>query len=213
MRYAGRRGAGRCELDDDLALIEALIGGDVSAAREFVGRYGPVAFNVFRNHFGLDGSTAEDLFQQVFEKLADHGFCRLRGFRGESSFRTWFTVVCRNTAYDHLRAVRHGGHGAGDPDDGSTDQVDALPGGQDTCAQVFAAELRSRLGEALGMLPERYREVLELCYRDDLDYREIAERTGDSISNVGVKLSRARAMLKRVIESRFPELPLHLDGE
>ncbi len=191
-----------------------MIRGEDWAVRAFVDRLGPVVLGVFRGYRGLDGSTADDLFQQVFVKLAEDGHRRLRGFRGDASLKTWLTTVCLRTALDHLRA-NHRRREAVDTPVGEHPEtsIDDIPGDCDTRAEAGAAELRVQLGRALALVPDAYRKVLELSYWHDLDYREIAARTGDSVTNVGVKLSRGRAMLRRIVVSEFPELPLHLDDE
>ncbi len=201
-------------LDDDLDLVQAVIRGDVSAARTFVDRVGPVAMGIFRNHFRLDHSTAEDLFQQVFVRLAENGFRRLRTYQGESRLETWFTVVCRHAAVDHLRANRSRAQPAEVIDgDEPENPLEELPGDCDTRDEASAEELRARMNEALSHLQDDHRAVLEFFYRDNLEYAEIAARTGDTVNHVGVKLTRARAKLRGIIAEKFPDLSLYLDDE
>ena len=50
-------------------------------------------------------------------------------------------------------------------------------------------------------LSERHREILCLCYEDQLSYREIAARMNITEGYVGVLLGRARQELKKLYES------------
>jgi RNA polymerase sigma factor (sigma-70 family) len=43
-------------------------------------------------------------------------------------------------------------------------------------------------------------KVLVLLYLDELSYAEIAEITGISVGNVGVKLNRVKAKLRTIIK-------------
>lgn len=55
-------------------------------------------------------------------------------------------------------------------------------------------------------LSERHREILCLCYEDQLTYREISVRMNISEGYVGVLLGRARQELKKLYESENKRL-------
>jgi len=65
----------------------------------------------------------------------------------------------------------------------------------------FATEQReTRLLEAIRLLPVSYRQVITLTL-EDLSYAEIAQILGINESNVGVRLNRARQLLRRLLET------------
>ena len=66
----------------------------------------------------------------------------------------------------------------------------------------FAQEQEeTRLFEAIHRLPIEYRQVITLTL-EDMSYSEIAEVLGIGESNVGVRLNRARQMLRQLMETQ-----------
>jgi RNA polymerase sigma-70 factor (ECF subfamily) len=60
-------------------------------------------------------------------------------------------------------------------------------------------ELRRMLDESLNKLNPKYREPLILYYFEEMDYRQIADILNVPVSTVGVRLSRGREALKKII--------------
>jgi RNA polymerase sigma-70 factor (ECF subfamily) len=58
-------------------------------------------------------------------------------------------------------------------------------------------DMRRVLDEHLAKLDPKYREPLILYYLEGMDYREISDILMIPISTVGVRLARARALLKK----------------
>ena len=54
--------------------------------------------------------------------------------------------------------------------------------------------------EAINTLPEKQKTAVYLYYYEDMSVSEIAEITSSSESAVKVRLNRARAMLKELLE-------------
>lgn len=61
---------------------------------------------------------------------------------------------------------------------------------------VFENEEESDLFDSVMKLPEKYRIVIHLFYYEDMEIKEISKVLGISESNVKVRLSRGRKMLK-----------------
>jgi len=64
-------------------------------------------------------------------------------------------------------------------------------------------ELRLRIEEAIAQLPEEYRIVVVLRDLQGMPYQDIADSAELSLDNVKVRLSRARAMLRRKLGPYF----------
>lgn len=106
-------------------------------------------------------------------------------FRGESSLQTYAMRIARNTVIDHVRQRRIT-LAEMDLADLSATPLEMLEGRLD----------RARVRAAIEGLPPTLRDVLVL-HLGGHDYRQIAERTGLSRDNVGVRLTRARQRLRR----------------
>jgi RNA polymerase sigma-70 factor (ECF subfamily) len=139
---------------------------------------------------------AEDAVQEAFLRA----FRSFSAFRGDS-VRPWLLQIVRNTARSALEARWRARRLVVlrddlDPSDAREVAADA-PSPE---AQVLAQDDRQRLLAALATLPLIHRDVLVLREMQGLSYEEIAEATGAPIGTIMSRLSRARQMLRRVLE-------------
>ena len=88
-------------VSDELALVQAAKGGDVSSFEELVRRYDR---NVFRiaQHITQNREDAEDVVQDAFLKA----YTNLKQFQGQSKFYTWLVRIAVNEALMKLRRRR-----------------------------------------------------------------------------------------------------------
>src|SRR6202166_4027760 len=88
-------------VSDELALVQAAKGGDVSAFEELVRRYDR---NVFRiaQHITQNREDAEDVVQDAFLKA----YQNLANFQEQSKFYTWLVASAVNEARMRLRPPR-----------------------------------------------------------------------------------------------------------
>jgi RNA polymerase sigma-70 factor (ECF subfamily) len=139
---------------------------------------------------------AEDVVQQTFLSLIEH----IDTFRGESAVATWVLRIATNFALKILRKKR------GLPTVSFDDQVesfDTVPH-PDYIAQwrvapeslVERAELRELLDRAIAELDDKHRVVFVLRDIEGMSTEETADALGLSISNVKVRLLRARMQLR-----------------
>lgn len=126
----------------------------------------------------------EDLFQEIVYQL----WKSLPTFRETAAFSTWMYRVALSTAISAYRRKR--------PDIEYTSSLPDRqedPHGQD--------EQRERLLEALRKLNDADKALITL-YLENLTYQEIAEISGISESNVGVKLNRIRHKIQQLLKER-----------
>ncbi len=76
------------------------------------------------------------------------------------------------------------------------DYIETLP---------FESEESGELFEAVLALPEKYRIVIHLFYYEEYAIREIAKVLRLSESNVKVRLSRGRSMLKDALKEAWED--------
>jgi RNA polymerase sigma-70 factor (ECF subfamily) len=159
-----------------------------------------------------DVNTARDVVQDVFIKLARGGVTG-----GESPvaseeptrhsppdtrhLEAWLFTVTRHRALDHQRKHRR-------------IIPMPLPDDRPCDAPSPAATLESRDGEAsllrlLDALSDNQREVIRLKFQNDLSYREIADITKLTVTNVGFLLHTGLKKL-RALASELPQDDLGL---
>ena len=143
-----------------------------------------------RRMLGGDWQAAQDAVQETFLRL-----CRERRSKIVDRVRPWLFAVCRSRVIDMQRT--HHSHATST---GEISVVDPRPEAPDLAiAAESAGEQKSRLAQMVGKLTDRQQEVLRLRMQAGLSYREIAEVTGLTVSNVGFHLHAAIRSLKDAV--------------
>jgi RNA polymerase sigma factor (sigma-70 family) len=136
-----------------------------------------------------DPDRARDVVQDTFIRLWDQEPARIA-----ENLKPWLYTVCRNRALDVLRRHRR----VVELDELSLErQAETSPNPSEKLATREAA------GEILRFvdrLPANQREVIRLKFQADLSYKEIAELTGLSVTNVGFLLHTALKRLRTLLE-------------
>ncbi len=149
---------------------------------------------------------AEDLTQEVFLKVNQ----ALKTFRGESQLSTWIYRIATNTALDKLRSpsFRQSGRRSLSEEsvaEGELEIVDKDPWTGEKTPSVEISMIREEMNECIRgiveKLPENYRTVVVLSELEGFKDDEIAEILGVSIHTAKVRLHRARARLKKELET------------
>lgn len=143
----------------------------------------------------------EDLIQETYLRL----LTAVKGYRGESRFRTFFYRVCSNVALSHLRWKRRR------PEDSYAEPPETESQGEDP-ERAAARRQAARLVEvALERLKPKKRIVFvyyELC---GMSPDEIAEAVGSSPNTVRSRLHHARLefneAMQRLLVTRRPGGP------
>jgi RNA polymerase sigma-70 factor (ECF subfamily) len=177
-------------------LIARCLAGEVEAFRPLVQRYQRLAFSVALRMLG-SRADAEDIAQQAFVDA----FNALERFRGEGrthAFSTWLLRIAVNRSKDMLKSRRR-----------TEEPLDHdVPGGEAAFAydpptpeaHASSGERRERLEAALLELPTKYREVLILRDAEDLSYEEIRVILQLPLTTLKIRVIRARAMLRDLVE-------------
>ncbi|MCA6361736.1 MAG: sigma-70 family RNA polymerase sigma factor [Bacteroidetes bacterium] len=135
-----------------------------------------------------DRSFAEDVFQDILVEL----WKSMGRFRAESGWHTFIYRIAVNTA------ISHGRRETRRPVDFSEKTVEvadtAMAESQDK------EQLHRRLHTCIAQLPEQDRLVVSLLL-EELSYQEIADVTGLTVSNVGVRINRIKPRLHACITS------------
>jgi RNA polymerase sigma-70 factor (ECF subfamily) len=133
-------------------------------------------------------SDRDDLLQDIAMAL----WQALPRFRGDCSERTFLFRIAHNRCLAHLS--RRSSLVA--LDDAQVEVADPTPSAEHLLSQEQQGE---RLFGAVRQLPLIYRQVITLTL-EGLSYREIAQVLGIGESNVGVRLNRARQLLRTILE-------------
>jgi RNA polymerase sigma factor (sigma-70 family) len=113
-------------------------------------------------------------------------------FRGECSERTFLYRIAHNRAIAHLARARS-------QMQESAEEIEVHDPAPDPEAGLAQEEKSERLRLAVHRLPVAYRQVVTLTL-EGLAYGEIADVLGLSEGNVGARLTRARQILRELLE-------------
>ncbi len=132
----------------------------------------------------------EDAVQEVFIKT----YKNIKSFNTNRKFSTWIYRIAHNT---FINVIKKNGREPVSFFD--FDTLVKLPISAENSLEE-ALDTKENIGKIVDRLKElapKYREVLILCYLEELEYKEIADILSIPISTVGVRIARAKAQLKK----------------
>jgi RNA polymerase sigma-70 factor, ECF subfamily len=181
---------------EEQRLIDRCLAGEIEAFRPLVQRYQRVAFSVAFRMLG-SRADAEDVAQQAFVD-AFNALHRFRGEGREHAFPTWLLRIAVNRCKDVLKSKKRTEASLEHEIQGDEAAFAYDPSNPES--NVASGERRQHLGAALMRVPTRYREVLILKDVEELSYEEIRSVLGLPLTTLKIRVIRARAMLRKLVE-------------
>jgi RNA polymerase sigma-70 factor, ECF subfamily len=180
---------------DEAQMIAAILAGDIQLYHQLIRPYERSVYMMALSYMKNE-ADAEDVAQEAFLKAFHH----LASFRSESKFSTWLVGIALNEARSRLR--RDGVLRMDSLDDTTEDGGHISPAVLRDWREVPSEalerkEVRQMLQKAITGLPEKYREVFILRDVEELNVFETAAALGITVTNVKVRLHRARLMLQK----------------
>jgi RNA polymerase sigma-70 factor, ECF subfamily len=173
----------------DHALVTRVKAGDTEAFALLAQRHRPSLVRLASFLIG-DLDEAESIAQEAITRAFDG----IDGYDPQTPFLAWIRGIVLNLARQHRRRVsRH-------PVVTDPSRLALLPGKKGPRNEVLSAilrdELASRLWQAVGQLPETYKEAVVLHYVEGMDYAQISQITGVSANALRVRALRGRNLLR-----------------
>ncbi|MCZ6857714.1 MAG: RNA polymerase sigma factor [Gemmatimonadetes bacterium] len=170
----------------DATLVDRARRGDPDAFAALVRRHFKKAYTVALALLS-NGMDAEDVCQDAFLKALE----RLDDCREPDKFASWLLQIVRNRAHNFrdYRRVRAA----------VSIELTGVAGPEDASDEAVQADLRTRLGRALGRLSDIQRQVVLLHDLEGLKHREIAERIEISEGMSRQHLFNARKTLREIL--------------
>jgi RNA polymerase sigma factor (sigma-70 family) len=154
-----------------------------------VAEYGPLISRIAQS-YEADPSLRQDMVQQILLAV----WQALPTWRGDASLKTFVTRIAQN------RSISHVARSAREPRAGELpeDLAAATPSPEE---RLNEASERRLLIEATRQLPLPQREVVVLVL-EGFSYAEIGEMLGIDGNALSLRLSRAKAALKSMLEQK-----------
>lgn len=142
-------------------------------------------------------TNAEDITIETFAKAFD----KIATYNPEFQFNTWLIAIAKNVHIDMLRKKKSALFiDITDEEDNQAYNVaDSSPSAED---QLITQQNLSQLLRFIKELKPAYQEVIQLRYFQELSYQEISEQLEEPLSNVKIKLLRAKKLLAEIIKNK-----------
>jgi len=183
---------GSFDAKTDEELVKLVQAGEREVFGVLVRRYEQKIFRYGRR-FVYEAENIKDLTQEIFIKA----YVNINSFDASRRFSPWIYRIAHNEFVNALKKK-------------SWEQVFSfidldvvlphLPAKRELEDAETRRAIKKDLEKALALMEPKYRELLILYYYEDLDYKTIAESLQIPVSTVGVRLRRAKARLKKILE-------------
>lgn len=144
-----------------------------------------------------DTYEAEEVTVQTFARAFD----KIYTYEDSFKFKTWLITISKNI---HIDLTRKQKLKTFEIDTRKVSQIaDIEPTVED---KIIKEQNLSNLLRQIKELQPHYREVIELRFFKEMSYKEIAVRTDQPITNVKVRLLRAKKLLAEIINHKHTRL-------
>jgi RNA polymerase sigma-70 factor, ECF subfamily len=142
-------------------------------------------------------TDAEDIAIETFSKAFD----KISTYNPEFQFNTWLIAIAKNVHIDLLRKKKTSlfVEITDEEDQLAYNVADTSPSAED---ELIIEQNLSQLLLFIKQLKPHYQEVIQLRYFQEMSYQEIAEQLNEPLSNVKIKLLRAKKLLAEIIQSK-----------
>jgi RNA polymerase sigma-70 factor (ECF subfamily) len=169
------------------AALESVDGERPPPFERIVAEHGPLISRIAMS-YEADPNLREDLTQQIFLAV----WQALPSYRADASLKTFIARIAQNRSISYVaRQVRQG------PTTEIPETAEAVDPSPEE--QVMESDQRQKLLEATRRLPLPQREVIVLVL-EGFDYAQIGEMLAIAPNALALRLSRAKAALKAMLE-------------
>ena len=142
-------------------------------------------------------TDAEDITIETFSKAFD----KLATYNPEFQFNTWLIAIAKNVHIDILRKKKSSlfVEITDEEDYQAYNIADTTPSAED---KLITEQNLSQLLQYIKELKPHYQEVIQLRYFQEMSYQEIANQLNEPLSNVKVKILRAKKLLAEIINTK-----------
>lgn len=163
------------------------------------------AFNALLNtywsdvyRFQLSKVDSEDEAEDITIKTFSRAFDKIYLYNSKYNFKTWLISISKNIFLDYLRQQRNETISINKKESEAYKIFDETPSAED---QLIIEQNLAQLLLHLKKLKPHYQEIINLRYFREMTYKEMAEKLNEPMSNIKVKLLRAKKLLAEIIEN------------
>lgn len=140
-------------------------------------------------------NDAEDITVQTFSKAFD----KIDTYDDSYEFKTWLITISKNIHIDLIRKRKRNILETARSNEAIKKVLDDAPTAED---QLIIEQNLATLLEHIKKLKPHYQEIINLRYFNELSYADIATELNEPMSNVKVKLLRAKKLLSESLRHK-----------
>ncbi len=185
---------------EDIALIDEALAGSQAAFEKLMNKYYQHIYNlIYKMIFKKE--DVEDLTQEAFIKA----FNSLENFDRQFAFSTWLYKIATNNSIDYLRKKKL-----------STFSIDKEIASEDSDFKfeipdteyvpdnkIIEEERKKIIDAAIESLPDKYKKVIVLRHKNEMEYEEIAEKLELPLGTVKAHIFRGRELLNKYLKHKI----------
>ncbi len=147
----------------------------------------------YARKFIYDQEEINDAVLQIFTKA----FVNIKSFDSKRKFSSWLYRIAHNELVNLLKKKQHKFLPLFDldvflPRSFTDNKIED---------SIDKKNIQKQVEQTLDKIEEKYREPLYLYYIEELDYKDISDIMKIPVSTVGVRISRAKKIMKDLINS------------
>ena len=139
-------------------------------------------------------TDSEEDFQDYYQEVCLQLWKSRENFKGDSKWSTWVYRISLNVSLSLLRKDKKVNK--------NSVELPQLEDGNHQQANPFDDESLKLLYKAIKQLSDLDRAII-LLYLEENSYQEIAEIMGLSPNNIGVKITRIKKKLKKILDGKI----------
>ena len=184
-------------------IIQKILNGETALFEVLIRRYNALLYKIARG-YGFDHEESKDLLQE--SHIA--AYQNLKKFEARSTYKTWIAKIMVNKC---LYKLSYGSskYEVSHQIDDENSQPMFTSKKQTTEASVLNKELSHILEKSLEKIPVHYRTVFILREVEGFSVAETAEMLNLTAVNVKVRLSRAKTLLQKELETHYSKAQLY----
>ena len=140
-------------------------------------------------------TDSEDITIETFSKAFD----KLNNYNSEYQFNTWLIAIAKNVHIDLLRKKKSN-HLLEITDKENQQAYNVADSTQSAEDELITEQNLSQLLHYIKQLKQHYQEIIHLRYFQEMSYQEISNQLNEPLSNIKIKILRAKKLLAEIIE-------------
>ena len=177
----------------DEQIVRQVVSGDKDAFGVLINRF-EIKLSRYVRRFIFNELEAEDLLQNVFIKA----YTNLNSFNFNYKFSPWIYRITHNEIVNYIKKNQK----IKIVFDIDWDTIMPFKEKNDFGEEIDKDNLEKWLNQNLKEIPYKYKEVLTLYYFEELSYKEISDVLLIPTSTVGIRIKRAKELLKKIYNKK-----------